>query len=144
MKVLVDTSVWSLAFRRDPLLLNAQEKQAVDALKELLAQGCASILGVVRQEVLSGITAIERFNRLETILSPIDDDVVETSDHIQAAQFFNLCRAKGIQGSLADLLICAIAHRYDYPILTTDKDFLHYARLLPIRLHPAMQAFISI
>ena len=140
MKVIVDTSVWSLAFRRDPYQLSEQEKRIFDILKELLAQGRAAMLGAVRQEVLSGIAIAERFRRIETILSSIEDHPIETSDHIQAADFFNRCRAKGIQGTLVDLLICAVAHRHDYPILATDKDFGHYAKVLPIRLHPAVQS----
>jgi predicted nucleic acid-binding protein len=142
VKVIVDTSVWSLAFRRDPHKLGEQEKIFFETLKDLLVQGRASMLGAVRQEVLSGIPSLDKFKRIETVLSVIEDHPIETIDHIQAADFFNRCRAKGIQGTLVDLLICAVAHRHDYPILATDKDFTHYAKVLPIRLHPVMQTSI--
>ena len=46
-------------------------------------------------------------------------------------------RAKGIQGSNADFLLCAVAERHRLPILTTDEDFLEFARVLPVSLHPS-------
>jgi predicted nucleic acid-binding protein len=60
-------------------------------------------------------------------------DVLPT-DHVQAARFFKVCRWHGITGSHVDMLICALAYRYDLPIFTTDPDFSGYARHLPIRL----------
>ena len=53
----------------------------------------------------------------------------------EAASFFNKCRARGIQGSNTDYLICAAAARRGFGILTTDTDFAHFARVLPIELH---------
>jgi len=52
-----------------------------------------------------------------------------------AAAFFNRCRAESVQGSNTDFLICAAAARRKLGILTTDGDFVHFAKLLPIQLH---------
>ena len=56
-------------------------------------------------------------------------------DYEEAASFYNLCRTKGIQGSNTDFLICAVAARNDFTIFTTDEDFVHFAKILPIVLH---------
>lgn len=45
-------------------------------------------------------------------------------------------RAKGIQGTAIDLLICAVAIRHGMRIFTTDTDFDEFAKHLPINLHP--------
>jgi predicted nucleic acid-binding protein len=47
-------------------------------------------------------------------------------DYELAAEFFNICRSKGIQGSNTDFLICAVAHRRSYSILSTDNDFQNF------------------
>jgi predicted nucleic acid-binding protein len=56
-----------------------------------------------------------------------------------AAQFFNICRAKGVQGSNTDFLICAVAVRWQLAIFTTDGDFTLFAKHLPIVLHEKRQ-----
>jgi hypothetical protein len=60
---------------------------------------------------------------------------LEAKDYEEAASFFNKCRARGIQGSNTDYLICAAAARRGFGILTMDTDFAHFARMLPIVLH---------
>jgi predicted nucleic acid-binding protein len=49
-------------------------------------------------------------------------------------EVFEPMPCKGIAASLPDVLICAIAAGHNWPILTTDRDFVRYARYLPIRL----------
>ncbi len=68
-------------------------------------------------------------------LRAFPDLAVEIDDYEEAASLFNRCRAKGVQGSNTDFLICAVATRQRLGILTTDADFLHFARVLPIKLH---------
>ena len=58
-----------------------------------------------------------------------------TADHVTAAQLFNLCRTKGIQGPNTDFLICAVAIHRTLAIFTTDNDFTLYAAHLPIVLY---------
>jgi len=58
-------------------------------------------------------------------------------EYERAAELFNLARQKGIQGSNTDFLICAVAERYQMPIFSNDKDFLHFAKLFDISLHKA-------
>ena len=89
----------------------------------------------MRQEILSGIRSEAVFEALDEKLSSFRYLEIVPSDYVQAARFFNLCRAHGITGSQIDMLICASAYRYGVPILTTDPDFSMYARHVPIRLH---------
>jgi len=93
------------------------------------------MLGPIRQELLSGIRAAEQFDTLRGHLRAFPDVLLDAEDYEEAASFFNKCRAKGIQGSNTDFLICATAARRGFGILTTDEDFTHFARILPIELH---------
>lgn len=132
MKVLVDTSVWSLAFRR-----RAPGHAAVDELRRLIGSGQAAIVGPIRQEVLSGIREPAMFERLRDHLRAFPDETLTPADYEAAAGFFNTCRARGLQGSNTDFLLCAVSACHHLPILTTDDDFGRYARLLPVALHRA-------
>lgn len=93
------------------------------------------MLGPIRQELLSGIRGDQQFEILRDHLRAFPDIPLEAEDYEDAAAFFNKCRAKGIQSSNTDYLICAAAVRRGYGILTTDTDFAHFARVLPIALH---------
>jgi predicted nucleic acid-binding protein len=93
------------------------------------------MLGPVRQELLSGVRAEQQFESLRVHLRAFLDIPLEAEDYEEAASFFNKCRARGIQGSNTDYLICAAAARRGFGILTTDTDFAHFARVLPIDLH---------
>jgi predicted nucleic acid-binding protein len=131
LKVLVDTSVWSQALRRraqGPALI-------VDELRALIDEGRVAIVGPIRQELLSGIRNTSAFERVRDHLRPFEDEALTTEDFERAAEHFNACRARGIQGSNTDFLICAVAERRGFPIFTTDIDFIPFARLLPIELH---------
>ncbi len=131
MSVLVDTSVWSLALRRRDL----KPHQAVFELEELIREARVQIIGPVRQELLSGIREIPQFERLRDRLRAFPDLPLETADHEQAAEFWNQCRRKGIQGSNTDFLLCAVAERRQLSILSVDQDFEQFSNCLPIALH---------
>ena len=131
MRVLVDTSVWSLSLRR----MRSAPHPCRAELHALIEEGRAAIVGPIRQELLSGIRTAAQFDLLRTHLRAFPDLVLDSEDYEEAARFFNLCRARGVQGSNTDFLICAAGARREMPILTTDDDFIRYARLLPIALH---------
>lgn len=131
MNVLVDTSVWSLALRRDRPRGTPHEKELV----ELIAEGRVLMLGAVRQELLSGVRAPEQFKKLRDRLRAFPDISVGQDDYEEAAGCFNRCRGRGIQGSNTDFLLCAIALREGVSILTTDDDFVRFAAALRVRLH---------
>jgi predicted nucleic acid-binding protein len=132
VSVVVDTSVWSLALRRR----RASAAPEVDELGALVRESRAAIIGPIRQELLSGMASEQQFETLREYLRPFRDVELEVDDYEEAASFFNRCRSRGIQGSNTDFLICAVAARRQLAILTTDDDFAHFARVLPIQLHP--------
>ncbi len=92
-------------------------------------------MGPIRQEILSGVRRARDFERVRDRLADFDDVTILTADYEQAAQFFNLCRAKGVMGGGVDLLICSVAQRLDLPIFTTDPDFETYSKHVPVVLH---------
>ncbi len=139
MIVLIDTTIWSLALRRRPQSLNDQERLLVEEWARLVRSGEAVLIGPIRQEILSGIRNENSFTAIQQSLGDFRYLEIVPSDYDRAAQFFNLCRARGISGTAVDLLICAVAHRSDVPIFTTDADFQHYAPHVKIRLHEADQ-----
>jgi predicted nucleic acid-binding protein len=130
MKVLVDTSVWSLALRR-----RAPAHPSVEELRHLVNQGRVAMLGPIRQELLSGLRDRAVFRQLRDHLRAFGDEPLDHEDYERAAEHFNTCRAAGVQGSNTNFLLCAVAERRAFPILTTDADFRRYAELLPVRLH---------
>lgn len=131
MKVIVDTCIWSLALRRNapkPNLL-------VDELKELISEVRVQLIGPIRQELLSGIKLKQQFHNLRDHLSAFPDLLLESEDFERAAEYYNLARAKGIQGSNTDFLICSLSNKHKIPIFTSDKDFEQYQTVLPIKLY---------
>lgn len=131
MRVLVDTSVWSLALRRG----RPSTAAITDELSALIDEGRVAMIGPIRQELLSGIRDPAVVGRLRDHLRAFVDEPLEPADFERAAEHFNACRARGVQGSSTDFLICAAAERRNLPIFTTDADFPRFARILPIELH---------
>lgn len=136
MMVLVDTSVWSLALRRKPVDLNTRERALAAGLAELIREGRVQSIGVIRQELLSGIREEERFEKLRDCLRAFDEPKLEAADYEMAAEMHNQCRSRGIAGSAIDFLICAVAQRRQWQVFTTDRDFDAYRKVLAMRLYP--------
>jgi len=135
LKIVVDTSVWSLSLRRKPEDLNSIERLIVNELGELIAENRVSLLGVVRQEVLSGIRTHSQFERLRSVLRAFQDLEIDMADYESAAQASNQCQAKGITVYVVDALICAVALNRDWAIFTTDGDFGLFNKILSVKLH---------
>ena len=131
MKVIVDTSVWSLALRHG----DQSSLPCVKELRGLIEDYRVQMMGPIRQEILSGIRSESQFNRLKKNLSGFADLPILTENYVRAARYFNLCRSKGIQGSNTDFLICAVSVQNELPIYTTDNDFKLFAKHIPIRLY---------
>jgi predicted nucleic acid-binding protein len=129
--LLVDTSVWSLALRRDA----AADSAHVRALHTAL-HGSESVVttGLVLQELLQGFSGpkaqaaiIERFGAL-ALIQP------DRQDHIAAAEVRNACRRAGVQIGTVDALLIQLCGRHDLTLLTADKDFSFAALHVPFRL----------
>jgi predicted nucleic acid-binding protein len=134
--ILVDTSVWSLALRRrQRARLSAAETGIVNEWKRRASNSEAALIGIVRQEVLSGIRHQVQFERLKSALDTFPHLTTSIVDHDRAAECFNLCRSVGIAGDPVDMLVCACAIRHDVAIFSVDPDYERYSKHLPIRLH---------
>jgi predicted nucleic acid-binding protein len=136
MKVLVDACVWSIALRRNDASGGPEVAELMELVKELRVQ----LIGPVRQEILSGIKSIDQFIKLRDHLRPFPDLELTSGDFESAAEFYNLCRGRGVQGSNTDFLICAVAVRHQMPIFTIDADFTFFQQHLPIKLHHSRMA----
>jgi predicted nucleic acid-binding protein len=130
----VDTSVWSLAFRRDQVSAVPEVRVLRDAL-----EGGETIVvtGLVLQELLQGFSGpkarkdlIDRFTALP-LLTP------DRQDHIDAAELRNRCRRAGLQIGTIDAAIAQLCIRHDLMLLTTDKDFVLAARHCALRVWSA-------
>ena len=130
MKVLVDTPIWSYALRSKKNEFQAE----IDALANLIRDQRALIIGPIRQEILSGYSDRRKFRTIREKLSYFGNTPILDTDYVQAAEFSNQCRQRGVQGSHIDFLICAVANRIDSPIFTTDQDFERYQNIIPIKL----------
>ena len=135
MNVLVDTSVWSLALRRKPGDLNSQEAGLVAELAELIREGRVRLIGVIRQETLSGIRTFSQYEQIRRKLRAFDDEPITTEDFEAAAKACNDCRTRGIVATTVDILICAVALRRKWLIFTTDPDFHRYASVVSFQIH---------
>ncbi len=126
-----DTSALSQFLRRSPDSLN----DVAHTVERLIDSNEMALFGIVRQELLSGIKLPAHFERINLTTQALPLFFAEDQDHTKAAQFFNVCRSNGIQGSPIDFLICAMAVRRKFLIYTTDPDFAMYEPFIPIELY---------
>ncbi|MDA0752799.1 MAG: hypothetical protein O2964_19030, partial [Verrucomicrobia bacterium] len=101
----------------------------------LIANGEVVMIGPIRQEILSGIKNFTQYEQIKNSLRAFPSHIIEEPIFEMAASCFNLCRSRGIQGSHTDFLICACSIKWKIPILSKDKDFVHYAKHIPIELY---------
>lgn len=134
MTLLVDTSVWSLALRRDA---DASAPEAAHLKAALLGSEVVVTTGLVLQELLQGfagpkaqVQIIERFAALP-LLQP------DRQDHIDAAALRTTCRRAGVRLGTIDALLAQLCIRHELTLLTTDRDFTHAARHCPLRVWAA-------
>ena len=131
MTLFVDTSVWSLALRRDAA---AQEPEVVALMDALSGDDVVVTTGLVLQELLQGFSGpkagaqiVDRFSSL-ALVQPDRDD------HIAAAWLRNNCRRSGVQIGTVDALIAQLCIRHELSLLSTDQDFVHAARHCKLKL----------
>ena len=131
-RVLVDTSVWSLALRKK--IHGPAETWYVSRLAEVIRDLHLVMIGPIRQEILSGLSDEKKYEELRQKLSVFPDHVISTQEYELAAKLNNECRRHGVQGSHTDYLICSVAQSHGFRILTLDKDFLRYREYVGITL----------
>jgi predicted nucleic acid-binding protein len=95
--------------------------EMIAQLQEAIREGRVVIIGPIRQEILSGIRNKARFAKTQALLEPYRDEEIEAEDFVEAARLFNVCRDHGVECGPVDMLICAVAVRMRYDILTYDQ-----------------------
>lgn len=121
MKLLVDSSVWSLALRRkDVASMSPDERKLKAELAQAIQDGRVAMIGLIRQELLSGIKEEVQFDKVKAALDPFLDEKIDTADHEYAARLYNDCRRQGVEAGTVDMLICAVAMRRKWQVLSSD------------------------
>jgi predicted nucleic acid-binding protein len=131
MKILIDTSIWSLALRRQSGVVNPESVM----LRTLIEQGeDIHLLGIILQEVLQGIKNPKDFLVLKDHLDAFPLIELIREDYIKAAELKNRLIKKGKQISTIDALIASASISYSCYLFTTDKDFEHIAHHSSLKL----------
>lgn len=131
MTLFVDTSVWSLALRRDAPV----EVAEVTALARAIERGDTLLTtGLVLQELLQGFSGpkareliLEHFAALPLLLP-------DREDYVAAADLRNACRRSGVQIGTIDALLARLCIRHELTMLSTDRDFAAVATMSPLEL----------
>lgn len=127
----MDTSVWSLALRRDA----PPDVPEVGGLRSALTEGDLTFTtGIVLQELLQGFQG-PRARR--TILDHFADLPLLTpsrSDHVEAAGLRNTCRRRGIQIGTIDALLAQLCIQHGLTLLATDRDFARMTDVCALKL----------
>lgn len=131
MSLFVDTSVWSLALRRDTPL-QAPPVQAL--LRAIEAGETLLITGLVLQELLQGFSGPKAREQILDRFSAVPLLVPDREDHIRAAALRNACRRAGIQIETIDALLAQLCIRHGLTMLTADTDFERIAAHSALKL----------
>lgn len=129
--ILVDTSVWSLALRRDSPATSpavARLSRALEHSEEVYTTG------LILQELLQGLRGPKQRSALVARFEALPFVVPTRDDHVEAAALRNACRRRGIQIGTIDALLAQLCIDRGLELLTTDRDFLHASAHIPLRV----------
>ena len=120
----VDTSIWSLALRRDSPVPGREVRALVHAI-----EGGETLLtiGLVLQELLQGFSGPKSRDQILNRFASIPLLVPDRDDHVRAAELRNHCRRSGVQVGTIDALLAQLCIRHDLTMLTADEDFRRIA-----------------
>jgi predicted nucleic acid-binding protein len=131
LSLFVDTSVWSLALRRN----SPSSAAAVQALIRVIESGETILTtGLVLQELLQGFSGPKARAQILDRFSAVPLIVPDRDDHIQAAELRNRCRRAGIQIGTIDALLAQLCIRHDLTMLSIDNDLKHVASQCALKL----------
>jgi len=128
LSVFVDTSVWSLALRRD----SPPDLPEVRELRRSLQSGSVYCTGLVLQELLQGFAKPKAHKKIVSYFSALPLLVPNRDDHVRAAELRNQCRRNGIQVGTIDALLAQLCMRSELAMLTTDNDFHNMAEVVQL------------
>jgi len=129
--IIIDTCVFSLVFRRKER--TRLEQQIVDSIEQMIRDDWpVVILGIVYQELLSGIKPEKRRLELAEALDAFPLILATKDHHRLAASIRGSCRSKGIDAGAIDCLIAATAILEKGKLVTIDKYFQHMTKAVAI------------
>jgi predicted nucleic acid-binding protein len=131
LSLFVDTSVWSLALRRDA---PSQVAEVYVLVRALEAGEAVLTTGLVLQELLQGFSGPRNREQIVDRFAALPLLVPDRRDHVDAAELRNKCRRGGVQIGTIDALLAQLCLRHDLTMLATDKDFRSMARHCPLKL----------
>lgn len=125
MKIIVDTSVWSLLLNRK----KPTSHPALDILKKHFKND--SIIyttGFIYQELIQGIRSSDHRKFVEDYFLDLVWLTPDRTDHHIASQLYLDSRKKGKQIGTIDTLLAALSIKHKSVLLSTDKDFIFLAK----------------
>ena len=131
MRVLVDTSVWSLALRKDG---PAGHPAVVKLADYLRSDEDVFLTGLILQEILQAFRSEASFRQVARHLEPFPLLATGRPEAVAAATLHRICAAKGVTASTADCQIATAAIRHECLLLTADRDFERIAKWSALRL----------
>jgi len=131
LSLFVDTSVWSLALRRDAPSQAAPVRALVRAIE---AGETLLTTGLVLQELLQGFSGPRAREQILDRFSAVPLLVPDREDHIRAADLRNVCRRNGVQIGTIDALLAQLCIRHGLTMLSNDNDFKRIAGHCALKL----------
>ncbi|MFT5220845.1 MAG: putative nucleic acid-binding protein [Planctomycetota bacterium] len=127
MGLLVDTSVWSQAFRRD---VPSDIPEVVELKRALESGASIFVTGLILQELLQGFNKPRAQDQIVEYFTSLPLLTPDWQDYISAAELRNKCWKKGVQSGTIGALPAQPCIHHELDILTTDKDFAHMAKVV--------------
>ena len=134
MTLFVDTSVWSLALRRNAPAPVHEVRALVQAIE---AEEALVSTGLILQELLQGFHGPKDRAQIVARFAALPLLVPDRRDHIEAAELRNTCRRAGIQVGTIDALLAQLCIRHRLRMLTSDRDFANIAQHTRLQLWTA-------
>ncbi|MBT3325370.1 MAG: PIN domain-containing protein [Gemmatimonadales bacterium] len=126
MRLLVDTSVWSLAFRNNAPSTLPKIRRLAQALRE---GEQVFTTGLVLQELLQGFPDDEARDLILERFSVLPHVVPDGRDYVDAAELRRRLASEGLRIGTIDALLAQLCLRHDLTLLTTDLAFNRVAEM---------------
>jgi len=134
LSLFVDTSVWSLALRRNG---SSSAPQVASLVRAIESGELILTTGLVLQELLQGFSGPKARERILERFSALPLLVPDRADHVEAAALRNTCRRHGVQVGTIDALLAQLCIRHGLWMLSSDQDFQRIASHCALRLWQA-------
>jgi len=129
LRLLVDTSVWSLAFRKNAPSTLPKIRRLAQALRD---GEQVYTTGLILQELLQGFSEPEARDAILVRFQALPHVVPDARDYIEAAGLRGRLGVEGVRLGTIDALLAQLCLRHDLTLLTTDLAFTRVAEVTPL------------